>query len=129
MGYGLGMKFILDDLSDGLAIQRYDEGEVTVNGVVYRQNCIILPERLISAWRPSSFSDLKSGDFDALAELTPEIVILGTGEKQRFPHPSLTETLVQHNIGLEAMTTAAACRTYNILMAEGRRVAAALFMI
>jgi uncharacterized protein len=123
------MKFILDDVSGGHAIQRYDKGEVTVSGVVYRQNCIITPEQIISAWRPRDFSDLKSADFSALAELTPEIVILGTGERQRFPHPSLTDPLMQHSIGLEVMSTAAACRTYNILMAEGRQVAAALFMI
>ena len=123
------MKFILDDVGDGHAIQRYDKGKVSVSGVVYEQNCIILHERIISEWRPGSFSDLKSADFGILAELKPEIVILGTGEKQHFPHPSLTEPLIQQNIGLEVMSTASACRTYNILMAEGRRVAAALFMI
>jgi uncharacterized protein len=123
------MKFILDDVSDGHAIQRYDEGEVMVSGVVYRDNCIILPERIISAWRPRNFSELERADFSLLAELTPQIVILGTGDKQQFPHPRLTEPLMHHGIGLEVMSTAAACRTYNILMAEGRRVAAALFMI
>jgi uncharacterized protein len=123
------MKFVIDDVCDGYAIQRYDKGEVTVSGVVYRQNCIILPEQIISTWRPSNFNDLELADFRLLAELTPEITILGTGERQHFPHPSLTYPLLQHSIGLEVMSTAAACRTYNILMAEGRRVAAALFMI
>ncbi|MEW7973976.1 MAG: Mth938-like domain-containing protein [Candidatus Thiodiazotropha endolucinida] len=123
------MKFILDEASDGLSIQRYDQGEVTVSGVIYRENCIVLPDRIISAWRPGSFLDLRQEDFSFLAELSPEIVILGTGDKQHFPHPSLTQPLMQNQIGLEAMNTAAACRTYNILMSEGRRVAAALFMI
>ncbi|MEW8399962.1 MAG: Mth938-like domain-containing protein [Candidatus Thiodiazotropha sp.] len=123
------MKFILDDSGEGHAIQRYDQGEVTVSEVVYRESCIILPERIISPWRPDNFLDLKSEDFSFLAELAPEIIILGTGARQRFPHPGLTEPLMQRRIGLEVMDTAAACRTYNILMAEGRRVAAALFMI
>ncbi|MES9824325.1 MAG: Mth938-like domain-containing protein [Candidatus Thiodiazotropha endolucinida] len=123
------MKFILDEASDGLSIQRYDQGEVTVSGVIYRENCIVLPDRIISTWRPGGFLDLRQEDFSFLAELSPEIVILGTGLKQHFPHPSLTQPLMQNQIGLEVMNTAAACRTYNILMSEGRRVAAALFMI
>ncbi|MEW8506246.1 MAG: Mth938-like domain-containing protein [Candidatus Thiodiazotropha sp.] len=123
------MKFILDDSGEGHPIQRYDQGEVTVSGVVYRENSIVLPDRIISPWRPSDFLDLNMDDFGFLAELAPEIVILGTGAKQRFPHPGLTEPLMQRRIGLEVMDTAAACRTYNILMSEGRRVAAGLFMI
>jgi uncharacterized protein len=123
------MKFILDDAGEGLSIQRYDQGEVTVNGTVYRHNCVVLPGRVISEWRPGGFTDLSAEDFSFLAELGAEIVILGTGETQHFPHPSLTEPLMRGQIGLEVMTTAAACRTYNILMSEGRRVAAALFMI
>lgn len=123
------MKFILDDANVGLSIQRYDQGEVSVDGVVYRQNCVVLPDRVISEWRPSSISDLKPEDFCFLVELKPEIVILGTGDTQHFLHPSLTEPLMRSRIGLEIMNTAAACRTYNVLMSEGRRVAAALFMI
>ena len=123
------MKFILDDQSEGHPIEHYDQGEVTVSGTIYRDNCIVLPERIISAWRPSSFFDLEMEDFSFLADLTPEIVILGTGATQHFPHPSLTEPLIKNRIGLEIMDTAAACRTYNILISEGRRVAAALFMI
>ncbi|MEW8027502.1 MAG: Mth938-like domain-containing protein [Candidatus Thiodiazotropha sp.] len=123
------MKFILADANDGLSIQRYDRGEVTVSGVIYRENCIVLPDRIISAWRPSSFLDLRPEDFSFLAELNPEIIVLGTGDVQHFPHPGLTEPLIQNRIGFEIMNTAAACRTYNILMSEGRRVAAALFMI
>jgi uncharacterized protein len=123
------MKFILEDTSEGHAIQRYDQGEITVRGVLYKNSCIVLPDRVIPNWRPTSFFDLKVEDFSLLTELTPEIVILGTGASQYFPHPSLTEPLMQHRIGLEVMDTSAACRTYNILMAEGRHVAAALFMI
>lgn len=123
------MKFILDDSGKGHTIQRYDQGEVTVSNVVYRENCIVLPDRIISPWHPGDFLDLKTEDFSFLAELAAEIIILGTGARQCFPHPGLTEPLMQRRIGLEVMDTAAACRTYNILMSEGRRVAVALFMI
>jgi uncharacterized protein len=123
------MKFILDDISEGHSIQRYDRGEISVSGTICRQSCIVLPDRIITAWRPGSFFELDMEDFSFLADLAPEIIILGTGAKQHFPHPGLTEPLMKSRIGLEVMDTAAACRTYNILMSEGRRVAAALFMI
>ncbi|MCU7924771.1 MAG: Mth938-like domain-containing protein [Candidatus Thiodiazotropha sp. (ex Dulcina madagascariensis)] len=123
------MKFILDDADAGHAIQRYCEGEIVINDVIYRQSLVILPDRIIAEWRPGSYQELLQDDFSRLAELTPEIVVLGTGAKQRFPQPALTQPLIESRIGLEVMDTAAACRTYNILMSEGRRVAAALIMI
>ncbi len=123
------MKFILDEPGGGHVIQHYAAGEITVNGVVYRENLLVMPDRVIPRWRPVDFSDLVTEDFVQLAELTPEIVILGTGSKQRFPKPGLTYPLMQEHIGFEVMDTAAACRTFNILMSEGRQVAAALFTI
>ncbi|MCU7905659.1 MAG: Mth938-like domain-containing protein [Candidatus Thiodiazotropha sp. (ex Epidulcina cf. delphinae)] len=123
------MKFILDDIDAGHAIQRYGQGEIVINGIIHRRSLVILPDRIIAEWRPESCQELLQNDFALLAELTPEIVVLGTGAKQRFPHPSLTQPLIESRIGLEVMDTAAACRTYNILMSEGRRVAAALIMI
>jgi uncharacterized protein len=123
------MKFILDNSGDGYAIQRYDVGQVVIGEKIYRESLILLPDQIIADWSPSSVGDLATTDFAQLAEFRPEIVLLGTGREQRFPHPSLCQPLMQLSIGLEVMDTAAACRTYNILMAEGRRVAAALFMI
>ena len=123
------MKFVLDDSSDRHAIQQYDEGRITISQTVYQRSLIVLPDRIISDWAPAAIEQLKTDDFDLLAGLGPEIVILGTGRQQRFPHPALTQPLMQRRIGFEVMDTPAACRTYNILMAEGRRVAAALFMI
>ncbi|MEJ2612942.1 MAG: Mth938-like domain-containing protein [Candidatus Thiodiazotropha sp.] len=123
------MKFILDDNNNGHVIHHYTQGEVTINGTTYRENLVLLPERVIPQWRPNDFTDLLREDFTLLAQLTPEIVILGTGAKQQFPAPSLTQPLIDTHIGLEVMDTAAACRTFNILTSEGRRVAAALIMI
>jgi uncharacterized protein len=103
----------------------YGEGYVLVNGERHETNLVVLPERLVP-WSAASFDALAESDFESLLELGPEIVLLGTGPRQRFPHPRLTRALAARRIGVEAMDLQAACRTYNFLMAEDRRVAAAL---
>lgn len=110
-------------------IRAYAEGLVTINDHHIRQSVIVTPERLITNWPPQQFDELASSHFQALVELNPEIVLLGTGKRQQFPSPRLTQPLLSRGVGLEIMDTGAACRTYNIIMAEGRRVAAALLMI
>lgn len=90
---------------------------------------IITPETLISNWAPQRFEDLRQSHFEALAALRAEVVILGSGSRLQWPDPQLLDPLYQRSIGFEVMDTGAACRTYNILMYEGRRVAAALLMI
>lgn len=109
-------------------IRAYAPGSVTVNDVAYSRSLIVTPEQVMD-WPPASFAELLTVHFDVLAAMRPEVVILGTGTKLQFPSPSLTRALVEANIGLEVMDTGAACRTYNILMSDGRRVAAALLMI
>ena len=103
----------------------YGEGYVTVNGVRYESSLIVLPERVI-AWEAVSFDSLAAENFRALAAMAPEIVLLGTGPRLRFPHPSITRPLLEANIGVEVMDLRAACRTYNVLVAEQRKVAAAI---
>ena len=105
----------------------YGPGYVMVNNVRHEKNIIVLPERLMQ-WDVAAFEALSERDFEYLANLAPEIVLLGTGSDLRFPHPSLSQSLANARIGLEVMNTPAACRTYNILMAEGRKVAAALLL-
>jgi uncharacterized protein len=120
------LKLHLDQPANINAITGYGAGYVQVNQTRHIGSLIVLPARIIEGWRPQAFEDLQAEDFASLAELQVEIVLLGTGEKLRFPHPKLTQVLAARRIGLEAMSTAAACRTYNILMGEGRAVAAAL---
>jgi uncharacterized protein len=103
----------------------YGEGYVLLNGQRRESSLIVLAEREL-AWGASAFEALQAGDFAELAALEVEVVLLGTGATQRFPHPRLTAPLAKAGIGLEVMDTQAACRTYNILVAEERRVAAAL---
>jgi uncharacterized protein len=103
----------------------YGDGFVMVNGQRQEGSMIVMPEHM-QAWDVAGFDALKETDFEVFLELKPEILLLGTGPKQRFPHPRLTRALMERRIGIEAMDLQAACRTYNILMAEERRVAAAL---
>jgi uncharacterized protein len=122
------MKIHLETGQGRNIVRAYSAGEVTVNQQVYHSSLILLPQRIIGEWHPRRVEDLGEGDFQMMAELQPELAILGTGSRLRFPRPQLTRPLVDARIGLEVMDTAAACRTYNILMAEGRVVLAALLI-
>ena len=106
-------------------ITGYGEGYVMVNGERRSSSLVVLPDR-IEPWEAKTFDQLSAEDFTFLKSLQAEIVLLGTGARQRFPHPRLTAALAQAGIGLEVMDLQAACRTYNILVAEERKVAAAL---
>jgi uncharacterized protein len=108
-------------------VTAYGEGYVMINGERHEGNLIVLPERILS-WGAAGFEALGESDFEMLAGLGTELVLLGTGASLRFPAPRLTQALALARIGLEVMDTQAACRTYNILMAEERRVAAALLL-
>jgi uncharacterized protein len=106
-------------------ITGYGEGYVMINGERRESSVVVLAERLMP-WSASAFDRLTTQDFAFLAGLDAEIVLLGTGPRQRFPHPRLTAPLASAGIGIEVMDLQAACRTYNILIAEERKVAAAL---
>jgi uncharacterized protein len=103
----------------------YGAGYVVVNSERHEANLVVLPEKVLP-WDVASFAALKESDFQIFIDMNLEILLLGTGPKQRFPDPRLTRALAAKRIGVETMDLQAACRTYNILMAEERRVAAAL---
>ncbi|MGA8052126.1 MAG: Mth938-like domain-containing protein [Burkholderiales bacterium] len=103
----------------------YGEDYVVVSGERHASSLIVLPDRVLP-WTATSFAALSEADFAPLADLGLEIVLLGTGRRLRFPPPALTRPLVEARVGLEVMDLQAACRTYNILVAEERKVAAAL---
>lgn len=111
-----------------LAITAYDAGYIAVNGRRLAKSFLLTPRRLIEDWPPASFDQLTGADLLAVAELDCPIVLLGTGKRQRFPAPALLRPLIDRRVGVEVMDSQAACRTYNILMAEGRDVAAALII-
>jgi uncharacterized protein len=103
----------------------YGSDYVAVNGERREKSSIILPDRILD-WDVAGFDALREEDFQVFSGLGIDIVLLGTGARQRFPHPRLTAALAHDRIGVEVMDLQAACRTYNILVAEERKVAAAL---
>jgi uncharacterized protein len=109
-------------------ITAYEKDSVEINAITYNYSLIVLPETKPQQWSATSFEQLSAEDFAQIEATIPDVVILGTGNKQRFVHPKLTAALAAKRIGVECMDNQAACRTYNILMAEGRKVALALIM-
>ena len=122
------MRLTLDFDGTTNMIQAYREGTVVVDQQEIHESLIVSADKLLP-WAPQQFVELVPEHFAALAEQEPEMVILGTGARQTFPAPELLRPLLERGIGVEVMDTGAACRTYNIVVAEGRRVIAALLMI
>jgi uncharacterized protein len=109
-------------------ITSYGTDYVAINLERHEGSIIVMPESPVLAWPVSSFDALTPEHFEALVAGAPEVVIFGSGARLRFPHPRLTAALTRQRIGVETMDFGAACRTYNILMSEGRKVAAALLI-
>jgi uncharacterized protein len=122
------MKLHPDAQSSLNTVTAYGETFIDINAQRFESSILVQPEGSIEALPQRAFPELDEPFFAKLAESQPELVILGTGKKQRFPHPKLTRSLIDQRIGLESMTTAAAVRTYNILMAEGRKVLGAFLI-
>ena len=106
----------------------YDDGWVEINAVRFTHSLVVLPEVPPVSWPVLHFEKLGAADFEIILATEPDVVILGTGTKQHFVHPHMIAALTRCRIGVECMDNQAACRTYNILMAEGRKVALALIM-
>lgn len=106
----------------------YFEGGVEINAQPFDYSLTVMPETPPQAWPVATFEDLTVAHFEAIAAGTPDVVILGTGARQRFIHPRLIASLSNLRIGVECMDNQAACRTYNILMGEGRKVTLALIL-
>jgi uncharacterized protein len=121
------MKLHLANAEGQNLITGHGPGWVQINQTRVEHSLIVTPDELIE-WTVSRFEALTEAHFAALAALKPEIVLLGTGAKIRFPHPSLSRSLTDLGIGVECMDTGAACRTYNILMGESRNVVVALIV-
>ena len=107
-------------------ITAYEANGVEINLQPFKSSLLVLPEVAPVDWPVPSFEMLNSGHFEQIEAQRPDVVILGTGSRQRFVHPRLITGLTTRRIGVECMDNQAACRTYNILMAEGRKVALAL---
>ncbi len=109
-------------------VSAYGPDYIEINAQRYTQSLLLSPESPVIAWSCTRFEDIKIEDFEQIAKLDPAVVIFGSGQRIRFPQAALIAPLIARNIGLETMDLQAACRTYNVLMAEGRKVVAALLI-
>jgi uncharacterized protein len=120
------MKIARDEAEGRNAFTGYGEGYVEVNRTRHHASLVVGAERIVTDWPATSVDALSADHLAAIIELKPEVVLLGTGAAFRLPEPALLAPLYKAGIGVEVMDTPAACRTYNILLAEGRNVIAAL---
>ncbi|HWP20902.1 MAG TPA: Mth938-like domain-containing protein [Burkholderiaceae bacterium] len=122
------MKLQPDRLEGTNMISGYDRESISVNGQPRASSVLVPAQGDVRDWECRKLEDLRAEHFERVAELAPEVVIFGSGARLRFPPPSLLRPLIERGIGVETMDTPAACRTYNILVSEGRSVVAALLV-
>ncbi len=122
------MKITLDQPATIHVVRAYGPGVVRIGDRSFERSVIVTPGRLVEGWRPLSIADLCEQDLEPLLRLRPEVVLIGSGLRQVFPGREMMAALYSSGLGFEVMDTGAACRTYNVLAAEGREVAAALII-
>ena len=122
------MKLQSDPHSGANTITGYGDGYIEINKIPYSHAVLLSSDGEILEWAVKSFDELSPADFTQMTSLQPELIIIGTGKRQRFPKPELLKTLIEAKIGFEVMDSQAACRTYNILVGEGRQVLLALIV-
>lgn len=122
------MKLHLANPGDTKLFTAHGADHVVVNGERHDRSIVVLAEEVRNDWVVASFDELSEAHFAYFLVLKPDVLLLGTGTRQRFPHPRLYRALTDAGIGVECMNTPAACRTYNILVAEDRKVIAAILL-
>ncbi len=122
------MKFQPDQLAGTNVITRHDADALWVGGSRFGYSLLVPWQGTVLPWAPAQPSDLTPADFEALLALKPELVIFGSGPRHQFVSPALMRALIDQRIGVETMDTPAACRTYNVLVSEGRSAVAALLL-
>ena len=120
------MELTPDRPGDGYFVRSTGAGGIRIGDTVYRDSLLLSADRIVTDWPVGSIGDLSEEQLQPILDLAPEVVILGTGARQAFPPPQLVMKFYERGIGFEAMTTEAACRTFNVMASEGRNVTAAL---
>ena len=122
------MKFQPDTLAGVNVISRHEPGQLWVAKVLYTRSALVPWTGDVLAWGVDQFTDLAPEHFERVAQLRPEVVIFGSGQRLRFPAPALLKALISQRVGVETMDMAAAARTYNVLVNEGRSVLGAFLI-
>jgi uncharacterized protein len=120
------MKLTLHQETGVNIVRAYSPGRLQLAGQLITAPVLMSPDRLVTDWAFASVDSLSENDLAEALSWEPDVLILGTGERQTFPPAALIARLAGRGVGMEVMTTSAACRTYNVLTVDGRRVAAAL---
>jgi len=122
------MKFTLDRPGTLHVVRGYVPGQLRIGEREFGRSVIVSAQTLIEDWRPQHIGELTVADLEPVLALRPQVLLLGSGPRQVFPARDLLAQLYAARVGFEIMDTGAACRTYNVLVAEGRAVAAALII-
>ena len=122
------MKFSEASSTTTSRITAYDKSSISVNQGKLTRSFIITPDKLITTWEPQHIAAMTPADLEPLFAGGAEVILIGSGATQAFPPAAVWQALVQHGIGFEIMRTDAACRTYNVLSSEARRIVAAFFI-
>ncbi len=122
------MKFVPETLDGANMISRQEPSRLWVGGAVHERSVLVPWAGAVVPWTVAGWSDLSAADFERMATFEPELVIFGSGRRMRFAPPALLRPLLERRIGIECMDTAAACRTFNVLVSERRSVLAALLI-
>ncbi len=122
------MRFSAEQIESPWLIRAYEPGRIRIGESEHLHGLLLMPERLLEPWPVESVKQLNRALVAQFIQYQPDLVLLGTGRRQEFPPPTLMAPLMEASIGYEVMDTAAACRTWNILLGEGRQVLAALMV-
>jgi uncharacterized protein len=122
------MRFERESPGARFFVRTYEPGQIRIGEQRFTCSVILSADKIVPDWRPRNITDFRATDLQPVLELDPEIVLLGSGDRHSFPEPVHLGVLYRAGIGLEVMDTGAACRTFNLLVAEGRKVAAALIV-
>ncbi|MBV9344360.1 MAG: hypothetical protein JOZ03_05145 [Gammaproteobacteria bacterium] len=122
------VQLTLDSTPPAHLIRGYSAHEIRIGDRSVRRSCVVAAQQLILDWEPLEFAQLAPAHLERVLALQPELVLLGSGLAQRFAPAGVRGLLIGRGVGLETMELGAACRTYNVLVQEGRRVAAGLFL-
>ncbi|MDQ1362378.1 MAG: hypothetical protein QG652_238 [Pseudomonadota bacterium] len=122
------MKFSEDKPAGSHIVRGYDMQGIDINGRVFRQSLVVSRQQLVTDWPVRSVDELNETTLAVLLAIQPEVILIGTGSALRFPHPQAYASLINLGVGVEFMDSAAACRTYNILLGEDRQVVAGIIL-
>ncbi len=123
-----GMPLAEDKIISRYSISAYNPDEIVINEQIYRKSLVLSPQSINCPWPVHSINELDESSLQIVLDMNPDVVLLGTGERQQFPEARIFALLGQEGIGLEVMNNGALCRTFNILVAEDRAVVAAIML-